>query len=340
MSFTPIQSPFPMDVSLDEKQEPLLVEEKNRFVTFPILHRDIWEFYKKQVSVFWTPEEIKLADDMNDWDKLNDNEKHFISNVLAFFAASDGIVNENLGVRFMNEIQWVEAKNFYGFQIAMENIHSETYSLLIETYIQDTKEKDRLLNAVDTVPCVKEKAHWAMKYIESTDSFATRLVAFALVEGLFFSGSFCAIFWLKKRGIMPGLCFSNELISRDEGMHCEFACFLYKNYIVNRLSNKDLHTIVKDAVEIEKKFITDSLPCNLIGMNADSMKQYIEYVADRLCEQLGHPKIWNTNNPFPWMIQQGMQVKANFFENRVAAYEKAHIGRKEEDKTFELDGEF
>lgn len=322
-------------------EEPLLKENPNRFVIFPIQHEDIWHAYKNAESLFWTSEELSLANDLDDWEtKLNSNDRYFIENVLAFFAASDGVVNENLGVRFMNEVQYPEARSFYGFQIAMENIHSETYSLLIETYIKDVKKKNTLLNAIETIPCVKRKAEWAMKWIESSDSFATRMVAFCIVEGLFFSGAFCSIFWLKKRGVMPGLCFSNEVISRDEGLHCDFAILLYKNHIVNKLSEEKIHSIFKEAVDIEKEFITCSLPCDLIGMNKSKMSQYIEYVADDLCNRLGYNKIFNSQNPFDFMMQQGMEIKTNFFEARVSAYSKAGVGVEQSEQTFGLDADF
>ncbi len=261
--------------------EPILRDNPGRFVIFPIQHHDIWEFYKKSEANFWTAEEIDLQQDLYDWtNKLSDDERHFIKHVLAFFAASDGIVNENLAEHFVSEVQYTEAKFFYGFQIMMENIHSETYSLLIDTYIKDPKEKDFLFNAIDTLDCVKKKANWALRWINQ-GNFHERLIAFAAVEGIFFSGSFCSIFWLKKRGLMPGLTFSNELISRDEGMHCDFACLLYNNHLVNRLSDETVRAIITDAVMIEKEFVSDALPVKLIGMNADLMCQYIEFVADR-----------------------------------------------------------
>ncbi|HPQ21891.1 MAG TPA: ribonucleotide-diphosphate reductase subunit beta, partial [Saprospiraceae bacterium] len=278
--------------------EPLLQENPGRFVIFPIKHDDIWQFYKKTEASFWTAEEIDLHQDISDWDKkLNDDERHFIKHVLAFFAASDGIVNENLAEHMVSEVQYPEAKFFYGFQIMMENIHSETYSLLIDTYIKDPKEKDFLFNAIDTLDCVKRKADWALRWIDK-GNFQERLIAFAAVEGIFFSGSFCSIFWLKKRGLMPGLTFSNELISRDEGMHCDFACLLYNNHIVNKLSKDTVKEIIMDAVEIEKYFVSDALPVNLIGMNADLMCQYIEFVADRLLASLAVSKVYNVENPF------------------------------------------
>ena len=280
--------------------EPLLVEDPNRFVLFPIRHDDIWQFYKKAEASFWTAEEIDLQQDLADWKKMNDGERHFISHVLAFFAASDGIVNENLANNFLKEVQYAEAKCFYGFQIMMENIHSETYSLLIDSYINDPKEKDHLLRAIETIDCVKKKADWALKWIES-DSFVERLISFAAVEGIFFSGSFCSIFWLKKRGLMPGLSFSNELISRDEGLHCDFACLLY-SMLKNQLPQEDINKMIVDAVKIEQEFVTDALPVDLIGMNARLMAQYIEFVADRLLVSLGCPKHFNSENPSPIQI--------------------------------------
>ncbi len=304
--------------------EPLLEENKNRFVLFPIEHDDIWKMYKQAEASFWTAEEIDLSADMADWQKLNDGERHFISHVLAFFAASDGIVNENLAVNFLSEVQYPEAKCFYGFQIMMENIHSETYSLLIDTYIKDAVEKDRLLHALDTVPCVTKKGEWAIKWIGS-GSFAERLIAFAAVEGIFFSGSFCSIFWLKKRGLMPGLSFSNELISRDEGLHCDFACLLYTHYIKNQLPKERVYEIILNAVEIEKEFVTDALPVALIGMNAKLMSDYIEFVADRLLLSLGCEKHYNATNPFDFMEMISLQGKTNFFEKRVAEYQKAGV---------------
>jgi ribonucleoside-diphosphate reductase beta chain len=306
-------------------QEPILQDNPNRFVLFPIKYDDIWQEYKKAEAVFWTAEEIDLSQDQNDWDNnLNDNERHFIKHVLAFFAASDGIVNENLAVNMMNEIQIPEARCFYGFQIMMENIHSETYSLLIDTYIKDPKEKDYLFNALETVPAVQSKGEWAIKWIGS-DSFVERLIAFAVVEGIFFSGSFCAIFWLKKRGLMQGLSFSNELISRDEGLHCDFACLLYKEYIVNKLPEDRLYNIITEAVAIEKEFITEALPVGLIGMNDALMGQYIEFVADRLLVSLGLKKHYNTTNPFDFMELIAIPQKTNFFEKKVSEYNKASV---------------
>jgi ribonucleoside-diphosphate reductase beta chain len=321
--------------------EPLLTENKDRFVLFPIKHNNIWQMYKQAEASFWTAEEIDLASDLTDWEtKLNADEKHFIKHVLAFFAASDGIVNENLAINFLNEVQYPEARCFYGFQIMMENIHSETYSLLIDTYIKDVTEKDTLLHAIDTVPCVKKKAEWALRWI-SKGSFAERLIAFAAVEGIFFSGSFCSIFWLKKRGLMPGLSFSNELISRDEGLHCDFACLLY-NQLENKLPVERVTEVITNAVVIEKEFVSDALPVRLIGMNADMMCQYIEFCADRLLVALNCPKFYNASNPFPFMEMQSLQGKTNFFEKRVAEYQKAGVMNKnnESNNVFKLDEDF
>jgi len=295
---------------------------------FPLQHLDIWEFYKKAQASFWTAEEIDLQQDLTDWEKLNAGEQHFVKHVLAFFAASDGIVNENLAENFVAEVQYTEAKFFYGFQIMMENIHSETYSLLIDTYIKDKAEQDHLFNAIDTVPAVQKKAEWALKWIGS-ESFVERLIAFAAVEGIFFSGSFCSIFWLKKRGLMPGLSFSNELISRDEGMHTDFAVHLYNHHVQNKLSRERLIEIIDSALEIEKEFISESLPVSLIGMNADLMKQYLEYVSDRLLVDLGVGKIYNSENPFDFMKNIAMENKTNFFEKRVGEYSKSGVGVKE-----------
>ncbi|MFN5182083.1 MAG: ribonucleoside-diphosphate reductase small subunit [Bacteroidota bacterium] len=322
-------------------QEPLLVENKDRFVLFPIKHSGIWEMYKKAEASFWTAEEIDLAQDLQDWSsRLNDDERHFIKHILAFFAASDGIVNENLAINFLNEVQYPEARCFYGFQVMIENIHSETYSLLIDTYIKDSAEKDRLFHAIDTVPAVKQKAEWALRWI-SNGSFCERLVAFAAVEGIFFSGSFCSIFWLKKRGLMPGLTFSNELISRDEGLHCDFACMLYTQHIKNQLPTEQVTKIITDAVAIEKIFVSDSLPVKLIGMNSDLMCQYIEFVADRLLVALGCSKYYNASNPFDFMELISLQGKTNFFEKRVAEYQKSGVmSNKEENNEFRLDADF
>jgi ribonucleoside-diphosphate reductase beta chain len=319
--------------------EPLLAENPNRFVLFPIQHDDIWKMYKKAEASFWTAEEIDLSQDLKDWEDMTDNERHFISHVLAFFAASDGIVNENLAANFLREVQFPEAKCFYGFQIMMENIHSETYSLLIDTYIRDTQEKNRLFNALETVPCVKRKGEWALRWIQS-ENFAERLVAFAAVEGIFFSGSFCSIFWLKKRGLMPGLSFSNELISRDEGLHCDFACLLYSRYLKNKLPKARVLEIIKDAVSIEQEFVTDALPVNLIGMNANLMSQYIEFVADRLLVELGCEKVYHTANPFDFMEMISLQGKTNFFEKRVGEYQKAGVMNEKAVHKFSLDEDF
>lgn len=320
--------------------EPILEPNNNRFVLFPIQHDDIWKFYKRAEASIWHAEEIDLSPDLIDWEsKLNDNEKHFIKHVLAFFAASDGIVNENLAENFLSEVQYTEAKFFYGFQIAMENIHSETYSLLIDTYIKDTAEKDFLFNAIETLDCVKKKAEWALRWIEK-GSFAERLIAFAAVEGIFFSGSFCSIFWLKKRGLMPGLSFSNELISRDEGLHCDFACLLYNKHVKNKLSKDQVKQIIIDAVEIEKEFVVDALPVKLIGMNSDLMCQYIEFVADRLLYELGNEKNYNVSNPFDFMDMISIQGKTNFFEKRVGEYQKAGVLDGKNNQNFTVDEDF
>jgi ribonucleoside-diphosphate reductase beta chain len=319
--------------------EPLLVENPNRFVLFPIQHADVWQMYKQAEASFWVAEEIDLGQDQKDWDNLNDGERHFISHVLAFFAASDGIVNENLAVNFMQEVQMPEARCFYGFQVMIENIHAETYSLLIDTYIKDPKEKDRLFNALETVPCVQKKGEWALKWINS-ESFTERLIAFAAVEGIFFSGSFCSIFWLKKRGLMPGLTFSNELISRDEGLHCDFACLLYRDHLVQKLPEERVHDIIRDAVQIEQEFVTDALPVNLIGMNAQLMNQYIEFVADRLLVSLGYNKIYGSANPFDFMEMISLQGKTNFFEKRVGEYQKAGVMADRAQNAFSLSEEF
>lgn len=306
--------------------EPLLFDNPNRYVLFPIKHNEIWAEYKKQMACFWTTEEIDLSRDLQDWEKLTTNEQFFIKHVLAFFAGSDGIVLENLGKRFLSEIQIPEARCAYGFQLMMENIHSETYSLLIDKYITDPDEKHTLFNAIHTIPCVAKKASWAIQWIEDEKSnFATRLVAFACVEGIFFSGSFCAIYWLKKRGLMPGLTFSNELISRDEGMHTDLAILLY-SMLQNKLDEKTIYTIITDAVHIEQEFITSSIPCNLIGMNSDMMCQYIEFVSDRLLVQLGYNKLYNVENPFPFMELISLENKTNFFEKRVSEYSLAKVG--------------
>jgi ribonucleoside-diphosphate reductase beta chain len=305
--------------------EPILQENKNRFVIFPIKHHDIWEFYKSMEASFWTAEEIDLSQDLNDWNnKLSDDERYFVKHILAFFAASDGIVNENLAENFVNEVQYAEAKFFYGFQIMMENIHSETYSLLIDTYVKDEAEKDELFNALEVFPAIKKKADWALKWIES-DSFAERLIAFAAVEGIFFSGAFCSIYWLKKRGLMPGLTFSNELISRDEGVHCDFAVHLHNHHLVNKVPKERIRSIIVDALNIEREFITESLPVSLIGMNAVLMTQYLEFVADRLLVELGCDREYNTTNPFDFMDMISLQGKTNFFEKKVAEYQKAGV---------------
>lgn len=319
--------------------EVLLQENKDRFVLLPIKYPKIWEMYKMHEASFWTAEEIDLSPDLKDWEKLSNDERHFIKHVLAFFAASDGIVNENLAVNFMKEVQLPEARCFYGFQIMMENIHSETYSLLIDTYIKDAAEKKYLFNAIETVPCVQKKAEWALKWIND-GSFAERLIAFAAVEGIFFSGSFCSIFWLKKRGLMPGLSFSNELISRDEGLHCDFACLLY-GMLENKLSKERVKDIIVDAVENEHEFVTDALPVSLIGMNSKLMCQYIEFVADRLLVALGNDKIYNATNPFDFMETISLQGKTNFFEKRVAEYQKAGVmNNNKEQNEFKLDEDF
>jgi ribonucleoside-diphosphate reductase beta chain len=324
------------------QQEPLLQENKDRFVIFPIKHDDIWEWYKKCEASFWTAEEIDLHSDLSDWtDKLNDDERYFIKHILAFFAASDGIVNENLAENFVNEVQYSEAKFFYGFQIMMENIHSETYSLLIDTYVKDDNEKDQLFKAIENFPAIKKKADWALKWIES-DSFAERLIAFAGVEGIFFSGSFCSIFWLKKRGLMPGLTFSNELISRDEGVHCDFAVHLHNNHIINKVPKERIKEILLDALNIEREFITESLPVSLIGMNAKLMTQYLEFVTDRLLDEFECEKEFNVSNPFEFMDMINLQGKTNFFEKRVAEYQKAGVlnNDKKDDSKINFDEDF
>ncbi len=321
------------------QHESILAENKDRFVLFPIRHQEIWEMYKKAEASFWTAEEIDLSVDQRDWkEKLNEDERYFIKHVLAFFAASDGIVNENLAVNFMREVQYPEARCFYGFQIMIENIHSEAYSLLIDTYIKDTKEKDYLFNALENVPCVSKKGNWALRWI-SQGSFAERLIAFAAVEGIFFSGSFCSIFWLKKRGLMPGLCFANELISRDEGLHCDFACLLY-NQLDHQLDKAQVTEVIASAVEIEKEFVKDALPVRLIGMNADLMCQYIEFVADRLLQALHCPKIYGAANPFDFMELISLQGKTNFFERRVSEYQKSSVMASKEENVFSLIEDF
>jgi ribonucleoside-diphosphate reductase beta chain len=319
--------------------EPILQENPNRFVVFPIQHHDLWEFYKKAEASFWTAEEIDLAADLVDWrSRLNDDERHFVKHVLAFFAASDGIVNENLAENFVKEVQYPEAKFFYGFQIMMENIHSETYSLLIDTYITDPEEKMHLFRAIDTIPAVAKKAEWALRWIKNS-TFQERLVAFAAVEGIFFSGSFCSIFWLKKRGLMPGLSFSNELISRDEGSHTDFAVHLHNNHVVNKVSEERIKEIILSALEIEKEFIIEALPVKLIGMNSDLMKQYLEFVSDRLLSDLGCAKVFNSTNPFDFMVNIALNGKTNFFEKRVGEYQKAGV-KSGGDAGFSLDADF
>lgn len=330
-----------MSVSFTEHPpslSPLLNESKDRYVMFPIKDNDIWKMYKKQVECFWRPEEIDLSHDMADWSNLAEEEKHFITMILAFFAASDGIVLENLAGRFMGEVQMAEARAFYGFQIAMENIHSETYSLLIDSYVKSDSEKTRLFKAIENFPCIEKKADWAIRWInDKTSDFATRLVAFACVEGIFFSGAFCSIFWLKKRGLMPGLTFSNEFISRDEALHTEFAVLLYSK-LNAPLKQSRIHKIVGEAVDIETEFICDALPCRLIGMNAEMMRKYIQFVADRLCVQLGCEKIYGTKNPFEFMEMISLESKTNFFESRVSDYALAE--KKRDDDVFDMDANF
>lgn len=321
--------------------EPILQENKNRFVIFPIKHHDIWEWYKKMEASIWTAEEIDLSQDLNDWNnKLSDDERYFIKHILAFFAASDGIVNENLAENFVNEVQYAEAKFFYGFQIMMENIHSETYSLLIDTYVKDEAEKNELFTAIDVFPAIKKKAEWALKWIES-DSFAERLIAFAAVEGIFFSGSFCSIFWLKKRGLMPGLTFSNELISRDEGVHCDFAVHLHNHHLINKVPKARIKEIIVNALDIEREFITESIPVSLIGMNAVLMTQYLEFVTDRLLVELGCERVYNTSNPFDFMDMISLQGKTNFFEKKVGEYQKSGVMNTDVDaQKISFDAEF
>ena len=320
--------------------EPILAPNDNRFVLFPIKYDEIWKYYKQAEASFWTAEEVDLSPDLQDWEhKLNNDEKHFIKHVLAFFAASDGIVNENLVLNFMREVQIPEARCFYGFQVAIENIHAEMYSLLIDTYIKDDVEKDFLFNALQNLECVSKKGQWALRWIDNAPTFAHRLIAFAAVEGIFFSGSFCSIFWLKKRGLMPGLTFSNELISRDEGLHCDFACMLYQ-MLENKLDKAEVQSIITEAVAFEKEFVTDALPVGLIGMNADMMAMYIEFVADRLLESLGNDKVYNTENPFDWMEMISLQGKTNFFEKRVGEYSKAGVGKNAEQNAFSMEEEF
>ena len=323
----------------NQPTEKILQENPGRFVLFPIQHPDIWDWYKKQEASIWTAEEIDLSQDLKDWENLNEDEQYFVKHVLAFFAASDGIVNENICENFVAEVQYTEAKFFYGFQIMMENIHSETYSLLIDTYIKDADEKDYLFNALEHMPCVRKKADWAIRWIEN-GTFQERVIAFAAIEGIFFSGSFCSIFWLKKRGLMPGLTFSNELISRDEGLHCDFACHLYNHHIDNKLAPGVVTQIITEAVDMEKEFVTEALPVRLIGMNADTMTQYIECVADRLLESLGQEKVYGSENPFPWMDMISLQGKTNFFEKRVGDYQKAGVTADREAQKFSLDADF
>ncbi|KAI7727840.1 hypothetical protein M8C21_013775 [Ambrosia artemisiifolia] len=323
--------------------DPILTPNPDRFCMFPIQYPQIWQMYKKAEASFWTAEEVDLSQDHQHWLSLTDNERHFITHVLAFFAASDGIVLENLATRFMNEVQISEARAFYGFQIAIENIHSEMYSLLLESYIKDPDEKSNLFRAIETIPCVRKKAEWAMKWIDCSDSFAERIIAFACVEGIFFSGSFCAIFWLKKRGLMPGLTFSNELISRDEGLHCEFACMIYKLLVV-KVSEERVKGIVPEAVEIEREFVCEALPCALVGMNGALMSGYIEFVADRLLGSLGCDKLYGVKNPFDWMELISLQGKTNFFEKRVGEYQKASVmsslNGNGDDHVFKMDEDF
>lgn len=323
------------------QNEPILKENPNRFVLFPIEHNDIWDIYKKAEASFWTAEEIDLHQDVTDWEnKLTDDERYFVKHILAFFAASDGIVNENLAENFVNEVQYTEAKFFYGFQIMMENIHSETYSLLIDTYVKDDVEKDSLFKAIEVFPAIKKKADWALKWIDS-DSFAERLIAFAGVEGIFFSGAFCSIYWLKKRGLMPGLTFSNELISRDEGVHCDFAVHLHNNHIVNKVPPARIKEILLDALNIEREFITESLPISLIGMNSKLMTQYLEFVTDRLLVEFGLEKEFNVGNPFDFMDMISLQGKTNFFEKRVGEYQKAGVLNNEKtDEKISFDADF
>ncbi|MCO4790850.1 MAG: ribonucleotide-diphosphate reductase subunit beta [Flavobacteriales bacterium] len=312
------------------QQEPILQENKNRFVIFPIQHDDIWQWYKKQEASFWTAEEIDLHQDVVDWKKLSDDERYFLKHILAFFAASDGIVNENLAENFVNEVQYSEAKFFYGFQIMMENIHSEMYSLLIDTLVDNEKEKDELFNALERFPAIKKKADWALRWIDS-ESFAERLIAFAAVEGIFFSGAFCSIFWMKKRGLLPGLATSNEFISRDEGLHRDFACHLHNNHLVNKVPQERIVQILSEALDIEREFITESLPVNLIGMNSKLMSEYLEFVTDHLLETLNCPKVYNTANPFDFMDMISLEGKTNFFEKRVSEYKKAGVGEEQSD---------
>ena len=317
--------------------EPILKEDINRYSLFPIIHKDIWKAYKDHLSTDWRAEELDYASDKAEWEKLTDDEKHFIKHVLAFFAASDGIVNENLAENMVNEVQYTEAKFFYGFQIMMENIHSEMYSLLIDTLVESDSEKDELFNAIERFPAIKKKADWALRWIES-ESFAERLIAFAAVEGIFFSGAFCSIFWMKKRGLLPGLATSNEFISRDEGLHRDFACHLHNTHLVNKVPVERITQIIVEALDIEREFITESLPVNLIGMNAKLMAEYLEFVTDHLLETLNCPKVYNTPNPFDFMDMISLEGKTNFFEKRVSEYKKAGVG--EEQSSHNIDDAF
>lgn len=323
------------------EDEPLLKEDPNRFVLFPLQHMDIWEMYKKAEASFWTVEELDLSQDRQDWARLSDNERHFLKYVLAFFAASDGIVNENLLCNFSNEVQYPEARCFYGFQISIENIHAECYSLLIDTYVKDKAEKQKLFRALEHFDAIKQKANWCMQWTNKNNaSFAERLVAFSACEGIFFSASFCSIFWMKKRGLMPGLAFSNELISRDEGLHCDFACLLYRDHLRNQLPAERVQTIIKDCVAIERSFVSNAIPVELIGMNSKLMCQYVEFCADRLLQSLGVPKVYNVQNPFEWMGLISLQGKTNFFEKRVSDYSKNGVGVDAEEQQFKLDVDF
>ena len=330
----------PISLQEEDHVEPILKENANRFTLFPIMKPKLYQKYKNHLSTFWVVEEVDLSKDMKDWAKLNSNEQFFIKNILGFFAGSDGIVQENLASRFMKEVQLPEARNYYSVQMMIEAVHSEMYSLLIDTYVEDKEEKINLFHATQTIPCVKQKAEWAQRWIESTEeSFATRLIGFAVVEGIFFSGSFCAIYWLKQRGLMPGLTISNEFIARDEGLHTDFACALYEE-IEKKLPKAKVHKIIREAVKIEKQFITESLPCHLVGMNDKLMAQYIEFVADRLSSQLGYGKIYSASNPFDFMERISLEGKDNFFEKRVTTYAKSGVGKKQEEMSFALDADF
>ena len=330
-----------LEMSNSSMEEEILRENPNRYVIFPIKYDEVWKHYKRAVSCFWTPEEIDFSKDRTHWDnKLNDDEKYFIENILAFFAGSDGIVMENLAQRFMSDVQIPEARQFYSYQMFIEAIHSETYSLMIDTYVKDVQKKKKLLNAIQEIPCIKKKADWAVKWIENkNEDFGTRVIAFAIIEGVFFSASFCSIYWLKQRGLMPGLTFSNELISRDEGQHTDFACLLH-SMLKNKTTQEKVHVIIKEAVEIEKEFITKSIPCNLIGMNSELMKEYIEFVADRLLVQLEYEKIWNSKNPFPFMELISLRGKANFFEVKPSNYVKAGVGKTAQDNSVIIGEDF